>query len=152
MSEARRGVLIGVDHGAKVIGLATCDAAWIVARPLQTFVRTTREADFAKINALIAAREAVGVVVGLPTMPEGFTGTDQAGTVRRWASRLAAAVPIPVYLWDESLSTFEAGERLAEVGGQADRLDAHAAAVVLQSFIDAHPAGTPLPLPIKHRG
>jgi RNase H-fold protein (predicted Holliday junction resolvase) len=57
---------------------------------------------------------------------------------------------LPVYLWDEQYSTFEA-EQLAEETGKhvTGRIDDRAAAVILQSFINAHPPGAALPLPVK---
>ena len=147
-----RGVLISIDHGEKVIGLAICDASWIIARPLGLIERTTRDADFARISALIAKHHAVGLVVGHPVTPEGFKGASQARTVERWASRLAAAVNVPVYLWDETLSTFEAGQNLVEAGIiPQGRIDDEAAAIMLRSFIAAHLPDTALPRPIKER-
>jgi putative Holliday junction resolvase len=144
------GPLLGIDHGARVIGFALCDASWIVARPLGLLRRTTRAADFDHIRALIARHEARGIVVGLPIMPPDFAGHAQSETVRRWATRLAAAIPLPVYLWDESLTSFEAAERAAEAGiVRAEREDDRAAAIMLQGFIEAHPQGTALPRPVR---
>src|SRR5205823_5805238 len=118
---------------------------WLVTRPLQLLARKDRAADFARINAIIVEQRAVGVVVGLPEQPAdqpAEQGSAQANTVRRWASRLAAAVSIPVYLWEEQFSSLEA-ERLMEEAGHrgTGRVDAGAAAVILQSFIEAHPLG-----------
>ncbi len=147
-----RGRLLGIDHGNKVIGLAVCDAAWIAARPLRLLTRKNRAADFAAIQQILDEQHIAAIVVGLPDMPETFSGVSQAHTVRRWVSRLAAAVSIPVYLWDEQLSTFEARELAAEAGARsAERVDDRAAAVILQSFINAFPDGTPLPPPVKAR-
>ncbi len=147
---AARGRLLGIDHGAKVIGLAVCDAHWIAPRPLQVLVRKSRAEDFAAINAIIARQQIAAVVVGLPEQPMEGASNAQANTVRRWATRLAAAVNVPVYLWEEQFSSLEA-ERLAEEAGirLSGRIDDRAAAVILQSFIDAHPPGTPLPKPVK---
>jgi putative Holliday junction resolvase len=147
-----RGVLLGIDHGDKVIGLAACDASWVVARPLGLLERRTRAEDFAAISALVTKHRAVGVVVGLPQTPPNFDGVSQADTVARWVSRLAAALEAPVYTWDETLSTAIAEEITAEMGQPVTgRLDDRAAAVILQSFIDAHPHGTPLPRSVKLR-
>lgn len=145
-----RGVLLGLDHGEKYIGVAIGDASWIIARPLAIIERATRDLDFDLINRLIAKHSAVALIVGHPQTPEDFDGVSQARTVERWASRLAAAVSVPVYLWDEALSTFDA-ERLSQDAGLAPvaRIDDRAAAVMLQSFIDAHPTGTPLPNKIR---
>ncbi len=149
-----RGRLLGIDHGSKVIGLAICDATWIAVRPLQLLGRKSRAADFAQINAIVHQQQIAAIVVGLPEQPADYTGPGQAHTVRRWASRLAAVVSIPVYLWDEQFSTFEAEQLSALLDAPIDkrrppRIDDRAAALILQSFIDAHPPGTPLPPPIK---
>lgn len=141
-----RGRLLGIDHGSKVIGLAVCDANWTAARPLGLLARKTRAADFAEIDAVIKQQEITAIVVGLPELPAGVVATSQASTVRRWASRLAAAVSVPVYLWNEQFSTQEAQQLLSEAGSQqSGRIDDRAAAVILQNFIDAHPVGTALP-------
>ncbi len=150
MIHDQRGRLLGIDHGAKVIGLAICDAAWIAARPLQLLARKSRAKDFAEIETVIARQQIAAVVVGLPEQPAGYTGSAQADSVRRWAARLAAAVSVPVYLWDEQFSTFEAERLMEEAGSRTEgRIDDRAAAVILQSFIDAHPPGTPLPAPVR---
>jgi putative holliday junction resolvase len=144
--EKRPGRLLGIDHGTKVIGLAVCDALWISARPLQLLNRKSRAADFATINAIIARQQVEAIIVGLPLQPPGYDNATREEMVRRWAGRLAAAVTIPVYLWEEQFSTHEAERLMDEVGRSVEgRIDAHAAAVILQSFIDAHPAGVALP-------
>jgi putative Holliday junction resolvase len=149
MSAILRGRLLGIDHGSKVIGLAVCDANWTVARPLQLLTRKTRAADFAEINKVIVEQEIAGIVVGLPELPVDVVATSQANTVRRWASRLAAAVSKPIYLWDEQFSTNEAQQLAAKAGKYlSGRIDDWAAATILQSFIDAHPPGSVPPKPL----
>jgi len=144
------GRLLGIDHGLKVIGLAVCDPTGLIARPLQLLRRTSRQEDFARIKAILAEQGAVGVVVGLPVSPPEITVYTQADRVRRWASRLAAAIPVPVYLWNERYSSQEAEELLAAAGkDRPDRIDAVAAAVILQSFLDAlRDEGLPWPAPV----
>jgi putative Holliday junction resolvase len=145
------GRLLGIDHGLKVIGLAVCDPTGLIARPLQLLWRTSKREDFARINAIIAEQGAVGVVVGLPVSPPEITVYTQADQVRLWASRLAAAIPIPVYLWNERYSSQDAEELLAAAGkDRPDRIDAVAAAVILQSFLDAlRDEGFPWPEPVS---
>lgn len=149
MSAISRGRLLGIDHGSKIIGLAVCDANWTMARPLQLLTRKTRTIDFAAINKVIMEQEIAGIVVGMPELPTDVVATSQANTVRRWVSRLAAAVPRPIYLWDEQFSTNEAQQLAAQVGkNSSERIDDWAAAAILQSFIDAHPFGSTLPKPM----
>jgi putative holliday junction resolvase len=150
MNLAARGRLLGIDHGSKVIGLAICDANWTAARPLELLRRKDRASDFAHIKAIIEKQQIGGIVVGLPELLEEGTAHNQADTVRRWASRLAAAAKIPVYMWDEQFSTFEAEQLALEAGERlTGRVDDRAAAVILQAFIDAHPVGTELPPVVK---
>ena len=69
--------------------------------------------------------------------------------VRNWSKKLAKAVSVPVYLWPEQFSSFEAEHLAAEAGAKrAERIDDRAAAVILQSFIDAHRVDEPLPDPV----
>ncbi|MHB8625587.1 MAG: Holliday junction resolvase RuvX [Aggregatilineales bacterium] len=145
-----RGRLLGIDHGSTVIGIAISDPTQRLARPLQLLKRTTRPADFGTLNALIAAHHAIGIVVGLPETPPAFTGVSQADTVQRWAARCAGLVAVPVYLWNETLSTDDAERWVAASGrSRPDRVDHIAAAMILQSFLDEHPPGTPYPTPVK---
>lgn len=132
------GRLIGVDHGQKVIGLAVCDPTGLIARPMGLVTRASRREDFARIQGVIAAQGAVGAIVGLPLSPPHVTGYTQADRVRLWAGRLAAAVSVPVYLWDERYSSDDANDLLLDAGrALPSRVDAAAAAVILQSFLNA---------------
>ncbi len=131
------GRLLAIDHGTKVIGLALCDPTGLIARPLHLLARTSKKADFARINALIVEHDVKAVIVGLPMSPPNTTEYTQADQVRLWASRLAAAISVPVYLWNERYSSDDAVEILAAAGKpRPDRIDAVAAAVILQSFLD----------------
>ncbi len=145
------GRLLAIDYGLKVAGLAISDPTGSIARPLQLLRRTSKKADFALIDALIRQHDAVGVVVGLPESPPEITVYTAADRVRLWASRLAAAVDVPVYLWNERHSTQEAEELLAETEhARPDRVDAVAAAVILQSFLNAlRDEGFPWPDPVE---
>jgi putative Holliday junction resolvase len=152
----RRGRLLGVDHGDVYIGVALSDAAWLTVRRLTVLRRRTKAEDFAAIAAEVAKHEVVAVVVGLPTNPdraeEDADGPTRAGTVRRWASRLAATLSVPTYMWEEQFSTHEA-EAIAEsdAGGRSpERIDDLAAVVILRAFIDANPNALPPPRPIRH--
>ena len=144
------GRLLGLDYGTTVIGASICDLTRIVARPLTLIRRSTRLADFATINRLITEQQAVGIVVGIPEAVPDYEGESQADRVERWAARLAGNVTIPVYLWDETLSSEEAERLIIETGRKLpDRIDDVAAAVILQTFLDEHPTGIPYPPPLK---
>lgn len=66
------GRLLGVDHGLKRLGLAVCDASWLVARELAILQRRSRAEDFDRIRQVIAEQQAVAVVVGVPTNYEAL--------------------------------------------------------------------------------
>jgi putative Holliday junction resolvase len=145
------GRLLAIDHGTKGIGLALCDPTGLIARPLQLLARTSKKADFEHINTLITEHDVQAVIVGLPMSSPDTTGYTQADQVRRWASRLAAAISVPVYLWNERYSSDDAAELLAAAGKPLpDRIDAVAAAVILQSFLDTlRDEGIDWPAPVQ---
>jgi len=133
------GRLLALDLGQARTGAAVCDAAGILATPLAVLRRhATRGEDYAEIAALIAREKAVGVIVGLPLASQGEDGS-QARWARRYAGRLAGALPVPVAFWDESYSSVEADRLVAEGGGRTPR-DAAAAAVILQDYLEARRA------------
>lgn len=144
------GRLLGIDHGTKVIGFASCDAIGLIATPLGILKRKSKKEDFAYINQLIEKEQFVGIVLGLPPRPHDFVGHSQSDTVLLWANRLLAAIHIPVYLWDEGLSSVDAEEQLRDVGKRVpERIDAYAAAVILQSFLEAIREGASFPEPLS---
>ncbi len=145
------GRLLGIDHGLKIIGLAISDPTGLIARPLGLIHRTSKRADFAQIEAIIQAQAIAGAVVGLPVSPPDVTGYTQADRVQLWASRLASAISVPVYLWNERYSTQEAEELLTETRQERpERVDAVAAAVILQSFLNTiRDEGIPWPAPVS---
>ena len=126
------GRLLALDLGEARIGVAACDEAGLLASPLTVLRRqATRAEDFAAIAGLVQRERAAGVLVGLPA---NDTDGRQARWVRRYAGRLAGALPVPVAFWDESLSSADAAGLLAEGAGRT-ALDAAAAAVILESFL-----------------
>jgi putative Holliday junction resolvase len=130
------GRLLALDLGQARSGAAVCDETGSLATPLVVLRRhATRVQDYAEIAAWVAAERAVGVLVGLPLDSRGEEGP-QARWVRRYAGRLAGALPVPVAFWDESYSSVDAGRLLHESGGRTAQ-DAAAAAVILQAYLDA---------------
>jgi len=144
------GAILGVDHGAKFIGLALSHTGYF-ATPLMVIQRQSKAQDFARINAVIAKEHVVAIVLGLPPKPPHLQ-TAQADTVRNWARHLAKAVAPPIYLWDEGTSSMVAEDQLHQTGQRRPpRIDAHAAAVILQECLDALRGGHPLP-PLLEEG
>ncbi len=133
------GRLLALDMGMARSGAALCDEQGWLATPLAVLRRhATRAEDFAEIAALVVTTRAAGVLAGLPLDADGNAGK-QARWTRRYAGRLAAALPVPVAFWDESCSSADAERLLRDAhraGGRAPS-DAAAAAVILQEFLDA---------------
>lgn len=127
---------IGIDHGLKIIGVAISDRLGMLARPLRLVERASKAEDFALLAQLVEEHRVGAVVVGLPVNPEGGV-SKQEQSVRKWAGRLAAALPVPVWLWDERFSSFEAEHLLEGRRSKNARIDDAAAAVILQEFLDA---------------
>ncbi|KRA82793.1 Holliday junction resolvase RuvX [Altererythrobacter sp. Root672] len=132
------GVLLGLDLGTKTIGTAFCDAGWSFASAGKTLPRGKFSNDFAALKALVAERRVKGVVIGLPLNMDG-TGGPRAQASRAFARNLAP-LELPVLLWDERWSTTSAERAMISQdfsrAKRAERIDSHAAAVILQAAID----------------
>jgi putative Holliday junction resolvase len=133
--------VLGIDLGERRIGVAVSDVTGTLATPLAVIRRTgDRQADHRALAA-VAAEENVGlVVVGLPLSLDGTLGP-AAERVRSETGELAAALAVPVEMWDERLTTVSADRSLRALGrdGRARRqvVDKVAAAVLLQSWLEA---------------
>lgn len=136
--------VLGLDVGERRVGIAISDPTGTVARPLQALVRGSREEDFAAIVALVVEHDVGLVVVGQPLSLDGTEGP-QARRVARYAEALAARLPVQLVSWDERFTTVEAEEILRQSRSKremrrartAGELDAVAAAVILQSYLDS---------------
>lgn len=130
--------LIGLDHGSRRIGVAVGDTETGMAFARSAIVRRNLAVDLAAIEALVRAESAPLVVIGLPLNMDGTEG-EQAAFARAFGERLVA-LGIQVEYEDERLSSWEAGERLAEAGRrlrrQSGELDSAAARLILQQYLD----------------
>jgi putative Holliday junction resolvase len=132
---------VGLDLGARRIGVALCDSAGTLATPYEVVQRSgDRRRDHRRIAELVAEAEAEVVVVGLPLSLDGSVGPAAAG-VQAEVAELREHLGVPVEVWDERLSTVEAARRLQSAGvpGRKRRhvIDQVAATVILQSWLDA---------------
>lgn len=137
------GVLLALDIGTKTIGTAFCDAGWRFATAGKTVARGKFSKDRAVLAELAKSRNVAGLVIGLPLNMDGSEGP-RAQASRAYARNLAP-LEVPILLWDERWSTSSAERDLI---GQdfsrrkrAERIDSHAAAVILQAAIDALAGG-----------
>lgn len=135
--------VMALDLGERRIGVAISDPTRTLARSLGVLERRSRAEDFAAIAALVREHEVGLVVVGLPRSLDGKMGP-QARRMKRYADALARALSVPLVLWDESFSTVTAAQLLIETRQAArkrrQRIDAVAAAVILQDYLDAQTA------------
>jgi putative Holliday junction resolvase len=137
------GVLLGLDLGTRTIGTALCDAGWRFATAGKTLPRGKFARDLEALRALANERRVAGIVLGLPLNMDGSEGP-RAQSARAYARNLAP-LGLPVLLWDERWSTAAAERDLiaqdVSRARRAERIDSHAAAVILQAALDALAGG-----------
>ncbi|MBA3259606.1 MAG: Holliday junction resolvase RuvX [Gemmatimonadales bacterium] len=138
------GRLLAVDWGQVRLGLALSDETQFLATPLETLVRRPgKRFPMPRFLELVGAHRPVGVVVGLPLTGEGEEGPS-AAAARELAETIGRRTGLPLELWDERMSTARALAAIREQGGttrgRKSDVDALAAAVVLQHYLDARRA------------
>lgn len=137
------GVLLALDLGTKTIGTALCDAGWRFATAGKTLPRGKFTRDLEELRTLANERGVTGIVLGLPRNMDGSEGP-RAQATRAYARNLAP-LGLPLLLWDERWSTASAERDLiaqdVSRAKRAERIDSHAAAVILQGAIDALAGG-----------
>ncbi|HET6578940.1 MAG TPA: Holliday junction resolvase RuvX [Gemmatimonadales bacterium] len=136
-----RGRLLAVDWGDLRIGLALSDESQVLASPLETLSRRAgKRFPMPRFLELVAEHRPVGVVVGLPLTGEGAEAAS-AAAARELAGLIGRRTGLPLELWDERMSTARALTAIREQGGsirgRREEVDALAAAVVLQGFLEA---------------
>ncbi|MBT8398986.1 MAG: Holliday junction resolvase RuvX [Rhodothermia bacterium] len=139
---------VGVDYGTKRVGIAVSDPLWMFAQPHGTF----SPPDALNELRTIEAQDGVAVaVVGWPLLPDGSEGR-ATEIVSSFIRRLKKAIPtIAIVKWDERYTSEVARDRIREAGprsrwkGTKGRLDAAAAAIILQEYLDERAVrhGTP---------
>ena len=132
---------LGLDHGARRIGVAISDELGLTAQPLLTIQHSNARNDLRSIGRLLRRYACAGIVVGWPIHLSGDR-SPRAIAAEKFADSLREEFNLPVYLWDERMSTAEAHRHLDVVGrGARDRkdvIDQIAAVLILQSWLDAH--------------
>ena len=138
------GRLLALDLGAVRIGLALSDLLGITAQPLDALKRIGPRKDLQAVAALVGERDVGTVVVGLPLKLSGEEGS-AAAEAREFAAKLERRVgKVRVVLWDERMTTVQA-ERVLIRGDvrrrkRREKIDSMAAALILQSYLDARKA------------
>lgn len=138
--------IIALDVGSKRVGFAVSDETGVIATPRGLVPRQSYNKDAAAIGDLVEREQAERVIVGLPT---GLSGrpTDQTRRAERFAEMLASRLSVPVELWDERLTTVMA-RRIRPSSTrtpqrEAESVDAVAAALILQSYLDRRSRSLP---------
>ena len=138
-----RSRILGLDVGARRIGIAVSDPLGLTAQGLPTLQRRNRRYDQSELRRVVREYEVSEIVVGNPLRMSGQTGA-QAEKMAAFAEQLQQELSLPVHLWDERLSTAEAHRLLDETGIRDARrkevIDKMAAVLILQSFLDARAA------------
>ena len=134
----RAETLLGFDYGSKRIGVAVGQRLTGTATALTTLPARDGQPDWDALGRLIDEWRPAALVVGLPLRLDGSeSGTSEAA--RRFARRLEGRYHLPVHLMEEALSSVAAEEVLAQGGGKtAGGLDAQAARIILQNWLDEH--------------
>ncbi len=139
---------LGIDYGERRIGLALSDATGLLASPWKQMPNDANLAAAARrlaaeVRALQAEDDGLhAVVIGLPLRLDG-SPNDQTGRVRTLAEILATEITPPISLQDERLTSHEADQLLAQREHdwrkRKEKVDAMAAALILQDFLDHQP-------------
>jgi putative holliday junction resolvase len=149
---------LSIDYGNKITGLAICDQTETFVSPFMA-IPTSSEL-IGKIIEVVKAENVTGIVVGLPLNMDDSVGP-QAKKVQAFAEQIKSEIDTPVFFQDERLSTFAAEQKFTDWSsnqkrgrpvrrsdneggltrkGKKRRIDALAAAEILQSFLDSKKA------------
>jgi putative Holliday junction resolvase len=137
--------VMALDVGHRRIGVALSDPGQVLASSLQVIERKGQQRDLSVVVQLVREHGVGKIIVGYPRSLNGTVG-QQARVVERYAAVLEeklrdSSLDVPVVLWDERFSTVTADRLMAEAGRKGrerrERIDAVAAAVILQDYLDA---------------
>jgi len=132
--------ILALDHGSHRIGLAISDELKVIAQPLEFVHAEPFEAFTERLKEILAGKPCELILVGLPRNMDGTYGP-AAEKVREFVTRLKDAVSVPIRTWDERLTSAQANRVLLQGNvrraERKQKVDAMAAAILLQSFLDA---------------
>jgi putative holliday junction resolvase len=133
------GRVLGLDVGARRIGIAVSDPLGITAQGLDTLQRKNKRHDFERLRQVISEYEVKEIVVGLPLRMSGAEGI-QSDKMRLFAEDLRKRFRLPVHLWDERLTSAEANRLLRETDLSIEKrgkaVDRMAAVLILQGWME----------------
>jgi putative holliday junction resolvase len=135
VAAGREATLLAFDYGEKRIGVAVGNSLTRHARPLVIVPNRSREYRFEAVGKLIAEWKPNALVVGLPMHPDG-TPHEMTQLAKRFGNQLNGRFNLPVTWVDERYSSVEAKAGIRAGNGRADMLDAEAASIILQQYLD----------------
>jgi len=134
---------LAIDHGTRRMGIAISDELKMIAQPMEYIPSEPWEGFLARLQQILAEKEVELIVVGMPRNMDGTYGP-AAQRVNEFVAALAQAVRVPIKTLDERLTSSQAHRVLLQGNvRRADRkehVDKMAAAILLQSYLDARPA------------
>ena len=140
MTEQKSGRVLGLDVGARRIGVAVSDPLGITAQGLETLHRKNKKHDLAHLDRVIREYDVQQIVVGLPLRMSGVEGA-QAEKIHAFADDLRKNFKLPVHLWDERLTSAEANRLLREtelsIEKRGKAVDRMAAVLILQGWMES---------------
>lgn len=132
--------ILGLDVGARRIGVAVSDPLGITAQGLDTLHRKNKKHDFSHLHRVIREYAVKEIVVGLPLRMSGAEGL-QAEKIQAFAEDLRKHFKLPVHLWDERLTSAEANRLLRETDLSIEKrgkaVDRMAAILILQGWMES---------------
>ncbi len=132
--------VLAIDHGTKRMGIAVSDELGILAHPLEFISADPFDKFLTRLKEILGEREIEQVLVGMPRNMDGSYGP-QALKVQDFVAVLKKSILQPIKTWDERLTTVQAVGALRASGKKAkqqkEKVDAAAAAVLLQGYLDS---------------
>ncbi|MGB0906565.1 MAG: Holliday junction resolvase RuvX [Maricaulaceae bacterium] len=136
---ATSGALLGLDPGTKTLGLAVSDRTRLIATALETIRREKFTPDAAKLLSIYDTNQASALIVGYPLNMDGSHGP-RTQSVRDFCTNLLRIRDIPIFLWDERMSTMAVTRTMLEADmsrkKRAENVDKLAASFILQGVLD----------------
>jgi len=133
--------LMALDVGERRIGIAISESG-IFAAPHSVLPRKSKKEDFVRLRRMINELKIERIIVGLPYSLSGPERVGpQARRIKRYAEALAESISVPIEYVDESYSTVDAEQFLQASGQKKIPIDAAAAAVILQNYLDRNSRG-----------
>jgi len=133
------GALLGLDPGTKTLGLAVSDRTRLIATALETIRREKFTPDAAKLLAIYDKNESTALIVGYPLNMDGSHGP-RTQSVRDFCTNLLRIRDIPIFLWDERMSTMAVTRTMLDADmsrkKRAENVDKLAASYILQGVLD----------------